>query len=70
MAIIEGHRREREVEDQRRDLLLFFTYFPNFFPMYLNSGFVIRLQEQKFLFLLQDRRKDRHLLGAVIWFLA
>jgi hypothetical protein len=70
MAIIEEQRREREVEDQRSDLLFFFSCFPYFFRVYINNGFVIRLQEQKCLFLLQDRRRDRHLLESVIWFLA
>jgi hypothetical protein len=39
-------------------------------PLYLNNEFVIRLQEQRCLFLLQDGRRDRYWQGSVIWFLA
>jgi hypothetical protein len=70
MAITEGQKRERVVEDQINDLILFFYMFPLFFPLYLSNEFVIRLQKQKFLFLLQDRKRDRHLLGWIIWFIA
>jgi hypothetical protein len=38
----------------------FYVFPPISFPVYLNIGFVNRLQEQKHLFLLQGGRRDSH----------
>jgi hypothetical protein len=44
-----------------------FQFFHFSFVVYLLSGFIIRLQKQKYLFLLQDRKRNRHLLRSAIW---